>query len=71
MVPPHNKLIIAAATWLRVKAEAQQPSETKSAPIRMIPRKVLAATPGSNAVESLAKWRTMSKQASRGNQAMV
>ena len=39
IVPPQSRVIIAAATWLRVNAEAQQPNETNSPPIRIMPRK--------------------------------
>ena len=46
---PNAMLIMAAITWLRVNAEATQPSERNKLPSSMIPRNVLPIAPASSA----------------------
>ena len=59
-------LIIAAAIWVREIAEAKQPSDRNSPPVRKIPRYIPPTVPPSSAPVWLVKCRTVNRQASIG-----
>ena len=68
---PNAKLTIAAIIWLRLIAEAKQPSDMYSAPNKMIPKNVLPRIAGSRPARSLLKWCVIKMQASSGTQINV